>query len=67
MKFKFIFAWYDLWIGAFWDRKSRQLYIFPFPMFGVLVSFPPKRIEYFNEKGEKRTLDQLVKEVSAKF
>lgn len=27
MKFRLFFAWYDLWVGAFWDRKSRTLYL----------------------------------------
>ena len=37
-----IFAWYDLWVGAFWDRKQRKLYILPLPMLGVVIEFNPK-------------------------
>lgn len=32
---KLIIAWYDMWIGAFWDREHRYLYVFPFPCVGV--------------------------------
>jgi hypothetical protein len=39
IKLKFIFAWYDLWVGCFWDRQKRWLYIFPVPMFGVIIKF----------------------------
>ena len=35
----FIFAWYDLWFGLFWDKKKKWLYIFPFPMFGFVLLF----------------------------
>lgn len=28
---KVMFAWYDIWIGAYWDRKARVLYICPIP------------------------------------
>lgn len=34
-----IFAWYDIWVGAFWDAAKRRLYIFPVPMFGVVIQF----------------------------
>ena len=34
-----IFAWYDMWIGAYWDRTNRRLYIFPVPMLGVVIQF----------------------------
>lgn len=36
---RLIFAWYDLWIGAFWDRNKRRLYIFPVPCIGVVIQF----------------------------
>lgn len=32
-----VFAWYDLWIGAYWDRKDRKLYILPVPCLGVCL------------------------------
>ena len=32
-----IFAWYDLWVGVYWDRKRKVLYIFPVPMLGIEV------------------------------
>jgi len=34
-----IFAWYDFWVGVFWDRKKKRLYIFPIPMCGLMVNF----------------------------
>lgn len=29
-----VFAWYDLWVGAYWDRKNRKLYLLPIPCIG---------------------------------
>lgn len=37
-----MFAWYDLWVGAFWDTRKRSLYIFPVPCFGVRIDFRSK-------------------------
>lgn len=28
---KVSFAWYDLWMGVYWDRRERALYICPLP------------------------------------
>ncbi len=37
MRISLMFAWYDLWIGAYWDRERRILYLFPLPMIGLKV------------------------------
>jgi hypothetical protein len=34
-----LFAWYDLWVGAYWDRANRRLYVLPVPMLGIVVDF----------------------------
>ncbi len=32
MKVRFAFLWYDFWIGAYYDREKKVLYICPLPM-----------------------------------
>ncbi len=44
MKVKLIFAWYDLWIGFFWDSKKKWLYILPIPMFGIIIKFKQEKL-----------------------
>lgn len=39
MKIRFLFAWYDLWVGAFWDRAQRRLYVLPLPCVGIVLEF----------------------------
>ena len=38
--FKIEFLWYDLWVGAYWDRLKRKLYLAPLPM--LVISFYPR-------------------------
>jgi hypothetical protein len=42
MKIEPMFAWYDFWVGLFWDRKQRILYVFPIPMFGLKITMGKK-------------------------
>lgn len=38
MKVSAFFAWYDFWVGAFYDRKKRALYICPLPMLVIKLA-----------------------------
>jgi hypothetical protein len=42
MKITPFFRWYDLWVGAYWDRKARTLYVCPLPTIGVALRFGPE-------------------------
>lgn len=41
-KIEFIFAWYDMWIGMYWDRDRRWLYVLPFFCIGFVIKFDNK-------------------------
>lgn len=41
MKISFLFKWFDMWVGFFWDSKKKWLYILPIPMFGIILKFRP--------------------------
>lgn len=36
-KISLVLAWYDLWVGAYWDRAHRRLYLLPVPCIGVCL------------------------------
>ncbi len=44
MKVRLVFAWYDLWIGAYWDRQTRTLYLMV-PTIGIAISTQERRPE----------------------
>ncbi len=43
MKIKF--AWYDIWVGVFWDQKKRILYVCPLPMLLIVIPIPKRKRE----------------------
>lgn len=51
MKIRPIFAWYDLWIGLFWDSKRNALYFFPVPMFGLRITIYGRRCYVLRKRG----------------
>lgn len=42
MKVSVRFAWYDLWVGAYWDRKTSTLYVCPLPT--LLLTFSRSKL-----------------------
>ena len=38
MKVRPVFAWYDLWVGFYWDRAARALYAMV-PLVGIAIEF----------------------------
>lgn len=41
MKVRPLFAWYDLWVGAYVDLAGRRVYVFLVPCLGLVVSWGP--------------------------
>ncbi len=53
MKFKAFFAWYDFWIGLYYDKKRKILYINPLPM--VVLSFASDQNEWDGKRWDIRS------------
>lgn len=39
MRIRPLLAWYDLWVGVFFDRQKRRVYVLPFPCIGIVIEF----------------------------
>jgi hypothetical protein len=46
--FELVLAWYDFWVGFYWDKKNKKLYFFPIPCIGISVQF--KFVEHLPSK-----------------
>lgn len=42
----FIFRWYDLYLGVYYDRDKRIAYVFPLPMLGIRIYLPHPTTRY---------------------
>ncbi len=42
IKIKIFWAWYDSWIGAYWNKDKRVLYICPLMWVVIAISVPNK-------------------------
>ena len=38
MKFKLFWAWFDFWIGFYYDRRKSILYVCPLPTIVIAIS-----------------------------
>ena len=38
MKFKLFWAWFDFWVGFYYDRRKSILYICPLPTVVIAIS-----------------------------
>jgi len=63
-RIKFIFAWYDIWIGIFIDSKKKLIYIFPVPCLGLVISYCSHSGEpyYDNHKLKCRQCAGIIKD-----
>jgi hypothetical protein len=40
-----LLKWYDFWIGLYWDKKNRWLYVFGLPCIGVCFKFGARQFD----------------------
>lgn len=50
MMIRIFFAWYDFWVGAYFDRAKRTLYICPVPTFVIAIQLPLPEVDIVKGK-----------------
>jgi len=57
-----MFAWFDFWIGIFYDVSKKILYLFSIPMFGIKINFNNKSRELamIEKKSRKQKVLELL-------
>ncbi len=38
IKVRLFFAWFDIWVGAYWRKENKTLYICPLPMCVIAIT-----------------------------
>jgi len=46
MTCRIVIAWYDMWIGVYWDAARKRLYILPIPCVGIVLDFGGPRLPF---------------------
>ncbi len=59
IKVRIVFAWYDWWIGAYWDRKGKALYLM-IPMMGFALGGNHKHHCPSNQSGHNPTCRWVI-------
>ena len=60
-------AWYDFWIGIYFDRQIRKLYICPFPMIVVWIQLAPEDKAKTASKAFDKTVRKLLRTHTASY
>ena len=50
MKLSLSFAWYDLWVGAYWSREKRVLHLCLIPTIVLSLMFKPRPVKLTPEE-----------------
>ncbi len=60
MKIRPIAAWYDMWVGAYWDKARRRLYVLPVPCLGAVIDFAKADVHH-----AERDVERLKQRIEA--